>query len=55
MGGINGSYSVSVYSSKIESNYPIETTHFNYASFPNADLITLCKNYGIKELHFYKD
>lgn len=54
-GTIDGSYSVAVYSTKIESSHPIECTHFNYATFPSADLITLCQKYGIKELHFYED
>lgn len=54
-GTIYGAYSVNVYSSKIESLHPIECTHFNFATFPNYELIDLCNKYGIKELYFYKD
>ncbi len=50
-----GAYSVNVYSSKIESLHPIESTHFNYATFPNRELIDFCHKYAIKELYFYKD
>lgn len=53
-GAINGSYSVAVYSTKIESSHPIDATHFNYATFPNKELISFCKKYGIKKLYFYK-
>ncbi|MBR5209921.1 MAG: hypothetical protein IKV67_08705 [Paludibacteraceae bacterium] len=54
-GRVYGVYSVNVYSRKIESNHPIESTHFNYASFPTRELIDFCHKYSINELYFYED
>lgn len=54
-GTTSGAYSVNVYSSQIESTHPIESTHFNYATFPNRELIDFCHKYSIKEIDFYQD
>lgn len=54
-GTIYGAYSVNVYSSQIESTHPIESNHFNFASFPNKELIDFCCKYMIRDLKFYED
>lgn len=52
-GVIDGCYSINIYSTKIDSRYPIEKTDFKYASFQTNDVIDYCEKYGIKSLSFY--